>query len=304
MIFGLNKPLSMLANLHRQNHIDDQFSSVYDIYNNFLVFLSNTMLRTFLKTFQLTEKEIKIFQKVLELGAQPASHIARVCEMPRNTVRSMLDNLVRKGLMVKSTRANTQYYATEKKENLMRMLKFKKLRTDEEVDTQLKMLEEYGEELSARHWATNRPRITFYEGISGLEKVYEDTLTSGEGLRSWASYDGLLEAMPEYFKTYFKRRAKKGIVMQSIHPDTPASEEGQARDSMEKRQSALVPADRFNWTPEIQVYDNKVNITSWKEKLGIIIESQEIADALKVIFDLSYEAAEKYGKSTPPVTKN
>lgn len=258
------------------------------------------MLRTFLKSFQLTEKEINVFLKCLELGAQPASHIARVCELPRNTVRSLLDNLVRKGLMVKSTRANTQYYSTEKKESIMRMLKVKKLRTDEEVNTQLQLLEEYGEELSARHWAVSRPRITFYEGLAGLEKVYEDTLTSSEGLRSWASYDALMGVLPQYFTNYFKRRAKKGIVMKSIHPDTAAGREGQARNKDELRQSALVPADRFNWAPEIQVYDNKINITSWKEKLGIIIESQEIADAMKVIFELSYEAAQKYGKATPP----
>lgn len=255
------------------------------------------MLRAFLKTFQLTEKEISVFLKCLELGAQPASHIARVCEMPRNTVRSMLDNLVRKGLMVKTTRANTQYYATEKKENLMRMLKFKKLRTEEDIDNQLKLLEDYGEELSARHWATNRPRITFYEGISGLEKVYEDTLTAKDGLQSWASTDDMLAAMPDYFKTYFARRAKKGIHMRSIHPDTPAARKITSRNAEELRESALVPSEKFHWTPEIQVYGNKVNIASWKEKLGIIIESQEIADALKVIFDLSYEAAEKYEKA-------
>jgi len=259
------------------------------------------MLQTFLKSFQLTEKETKVFLKSLEMGALPASHIARVCEMPRNTVRSMLDVLVNKGLMVKSKRANTQYYATEKKENLMRMLKIKKLRTDEEIDAQMRLLEEYGEELSARHWATSRPRITFYEGSAGLEKVLEDTLTSKESLRSWASYDALMNVSPEYFANYFKRRAKKHIAMKSIHPDTPDARVGQARDHQEMRQSALVPADRFNWAPEIQVYENKINITSWKEKLGIIIESQEIADAMKVIFDLSYEAAEKYGKTTPPV---
>lgn len=259
------------------------------------------MLRTFLKSFQLTEKEVGLFLKCLELGSQPASQIARVCELPRNTVRSILDNLVRKGLMVKSTRANTQYYATEKKENLVRMLKAKRLRADEELDTQLRLLDEYGDELSARHWAISRPRITFYEGLAGLEKVYEDTLTTKEGLRSWASYDALLDVLPDYFTNYFKRRAKKHIAMKAIHPDTEKSRAGQARDNQELRQSALVPADKFNWAPEIQIYDNKINITSWKEKLGIIIESQEIADALKAIFDLSYEAAEKYGRATPPV---
>lgn len=91
--------------------------------------------------------------------------------------------------------------------------------------------------------------------------------------------------------------------MTSIHPDTESARDITSRNVEENRDSQLVPPDKFYWTPEIQVYDNKVNIASWKEKLGIIIESQEIADAMKQIFDLSYEAAERYGKTTPAVKK-
>ncbi|MBI3619304.1 hypothetical protein HY213_04720 [Candidatus Peregrinibacteria bacterium] len=256
------------------------------------------MITNILRSFQLNEKEIAIFTKVLETGAQTASRIARLCEMPRNTVRSILDGLVKKGLMVKTTRANTQYYATEKKESLIRLLKHRRVRMEDEIDMQIDLLEKYGEELSTRHWATTRPRITFYEGTAGLEKVYEDTLTARSGLKSWAAYDALMAADATYFNKYFKRRAAKNIAMRSIHPDTPAAREGQARDREELRESALVPADKFNWVPEIQVYNNKVNIASWKEKLGIIIESKEIADAITAIFDLSFEAAKRYGRVT------
>ncbi|MBI3816957.1 hypothetical protein HY285_05460 [Candidatus Peregrinibacteria bacterium] len=256
------------------------------------------MLATLLKSFQLTEKEIRIFLKVLELGSQPASSIARVCEMPRNTVRSILDALVKKGLLVKSSRAKTQYYSTESKENLVRFLNAKRLRMDEECARQIELLEQYGEELSVRHWAQGRPKITFYEGIAGLEKVYEDTLTAKNGLKSWASYDDLYRALPGYFPNYFKRRAKAGIPMQSIHPDTAMARAGQKRDREELRESALVPTEKFTWTPEIQMYNNKINIASWKDKLGIIIASQEIADALRAIFDLSFEAAKRYGHVT------
>ena len=256
------------------------------------------MLIHILTSFQLTPKEIRIFTKSLEIGSQPASRIARLCEMPRNTVRSILDGLVKKGLMVKTSRANSQYYATEKKENLIRALKYKKLRQDDEIESQIKLLESYGDELSARRWAKSRPRITFYEGIAGLEKVYEDTLTAKTGLKSWASTDDMLETMPEYFRTYFKRRAGKGIPMRSIHPETSSARNITGSNIRELRESALVPVEKFHWTPEVQVYNNKVNIASWKEKLGIIIESEEIADAVRVFFDLCFEAAKKYGKHT------
>ncbi len=257
------------------------------------------MLHTILRTFQLNEKEIKIFKKVLELGAQPASHIARVTELPRNTVRSILDKLVKMGLIVKTNRANTQYYAIEKKEKIVQALKHEKARMTEKIDNQIDLIENYGDELTARHHAQSRPRITFYEGLSGLEKVYEDTLTAKEGIVSWASFEGMHDALPDYFKTYYNRRAKKKILIKSIHPDSEFARERRKNDKKEMRISELVPSDKYNWIPEIQIYNNRINIASWKEKLGIIIESSEIAEALKAIFEMSWETASTYTKKLP-----
>ena len=44
---------------------------------------------------------------------------------------------------------------------------------------------------------------------------------------------------------------------------------------------------------EINVYDNKVMIASWREKLGVVIESAEIADAMKKIFELAWAEAKR-----------
>ncbi len=258
------------------------------------------MLTNILRAFGLTEKEIRVVQKTVEAGPQPASTIARLAELPRNTTRSILDELVKKGIMVKSKRANTQYYGVERKENLIRAVQYRRLRAQEEADRQLELLENYGDELSSRQWAKSRPRITFYEGTSGLEKVYEDTLTAKNGIRSWASFEGMHEAMPDYFTTYYDRRAAKNIHIRSIHPDSPLARERQKYDAKELRESKLVPSDRYRWIPEIQVYDNKVNIASWKEKLGIIIESPEIASALAAVFDLSFAGPQHATDQAPP----
>lgn len=255
------------------------------------------MIERLLKSFQLNAKEIEVVVKMLELGPQPASTIARMCERPRNSVRSMLDNLVRRGLISKTMRANTQYYAVETKERLIHALKFQKLKMGQEIEEQIKLLEDYGHEFTDRTHAASRPRIRYYEGWSGLEKLHEDTLTA-KALKSWCSIETIMETKPEYFSGYFKRRSAKQIPIRAIFPDVPEARAVQKRDKQELRESALVPADRFKWGPEIEIYDDKVLISSWSEKLGVIIESREIASMMEAIFDLSYEAAEAYGKAT------
>lgn len=101
--------------------------------------------------------------------------------------------------------------------------------------------------------------------------------------------------LPNYFPEYYKRRAKKGIAIRAIFPRTEAALELVTHNVYEKRETVLVPADTYKFSPEINIYDNKVMIADWREKLGIIIESQEIADAMKKTYELAWLGAKSIG---------
>lgn len=256
------------------------------------------MLDDFFEAFRLSPKERQILTCLLERGIQRASFIAHACEIPRNTVRGILDKLVGDGLLVRTRRGNAHYYAIESEAGLRSSLQSKRDETIEEVNQQLEVLKRAGHLLANYSKSSTRPRVTFYDGHEGLRRVYEDTLEATEPLRSWASFDANQAAMPRYFKNYFKRRAKKGIRMTSIHPDTPLAREQCKDDKKVLRKSLLVPKEAFQLTPEIQVYNNKINIVSWRDKLGIIIESQEVAEAFKAIFDLCFQSAARIYKKS------
>ena len=138
------------------------------------------------------------------------------------------------------------------------------------------------------HNVSDRPKVRFYEGTEGVEQVYEDTLTSHETIRAYANVNEMHAALPDYFPKYYKRRTNKGIHIRAIVPSNEAGKERAGKDKEEARESALVPEDKVYFSPEINIYDNKVMIASWKEKLGIIIESKEIADAMKTIYELAW----------------
>lgn len=260
------------------------------------------MIDPVIQSLGVHRKELAIIKKLQELGAQPASHIAKLCSLPRNTTRSILDTLVERGLVSKRLRGRTQFYELESSENIVRSLKVQKVRIGEQLDAQIEAIKRHAEEWDQHKHSKTRPKIRVLEGQAGIERIYEDTLTAKSGLKSWADYDSLYEGTKgsDYFPTYFKRRAKAGIRMRSIHPMSELALAAQQHDKEELRESALVPKDSYDWKPEIQVYDNKVNITSWREKLGVIIESDEIAEAVTAIFDLAYKAAASYGKTTKP----
>src|SRR3989344_5838656 len=62
----------------------------------------------------------------------------------------------------------------------------------------------------------------------------------------------------------------------------------------EKREAILVPKEKYSFTPEINIYDNKVVFMSLKERFALVIESEELTDALKKVFELACLGAKKY----------
>jgi hypothetical protein len=141
----------------------------------------------------------------------------------------------------------------------------------------------------------------FYEGKQGMEQVYGDTLTSHETILAYANVNEMHAAMPDYFPKYYQRRTKKGIHIRAIIPSNKAGIERVNKDKEEARESALVPENKVYFSPEINIYDNKIMIASWKEKLGIIIESKEIATAMKTIYELAWAEAKRLEKNLPKV---
>lgn len=237
----------------------------------------------------LSEKQRAIFMVLLSRGAVAASQVARICALPRNTARGLLDEMVRFGIVARSKRGNVHYYQLEDSAGMVRALRAQQESLNQEYERRVESIAEHEGLLARRSPQGKRPKVYFYEGTDGLKKVYEDTLASKEPLRSWGNFDANQEAMPAYFRGYYRRRAAKGLKIKSLHPDTPLARAAMRRNRAELRDAKIVPR-AYRWEPEIQVYEDKVNIVSWNERVGIIVESEEVAHAVKSIFDLCFNS--------------
>ena len=240
-------------------------------------------------SFGLSKKEADVYLALLELGRSTVSYISRSAGINRTTGYDILNSLESQGLVRISGKEPKQEYVAESPDNLLKLLG-KRLRDTED---NIALAKDFIPKLKSVHKVEDRPQVKFYEGTEGMEQVYEDTLTSSELIRAYGNYEVMYEAMGDYFPAYYKRRAKKAIRVVAIVPDTPLARARASKDQEELRELALVPKEKFDITPDIEIYDNKMMITSWKEKLGIIIESAEIADAMKKIFDLAWEEAKR-----------
>lgn len=253
---------------------------------------TNLNLKPHLIELGLSDKEAQVYLALLESGKGTVAVIARTAGIQRTTGYSILDSLVNKGLAIVSGKEPKQEYVVEPPEKISIFLKQGLVKIQE----QLKKASEVVPQLKLIHNIGNKPQVKFYEGEKGLIEVYEDTLTAKEPIRAFATIDDMHKALPNYFPEYYKRRAKKGIAIRGIVPATPLALERAKYNKAELRTMALVPKDKFYFSPEINIYDNKVMIASWREKLGIIIESAEIADAMKKIYELAWAQAQRLDK--------
>ena len=257
---------------------------------------TNTQLKTTLRSLGLSEKETIVYVALLELGRGTVTKISLRAGINRTTGYDILASLANKGLVNISGKEPKSEYAAEPPEAVIQYLK----REAEAAMERIKKAEELIPELRLVHATQNRPKIKFYEGTEGLKHVYEDTLTSHEPIRAYANVDDMHKGLPNYFPTYYKRRAEKNIAIRAIVPKTPLGLDREARDSEEKREIAFVPPEKYYFSPEINIYDNKVMIASWREKLGVIIESAEISDAMKKIYELAWAEAKRLDQSLRP----
>lgn len=252
----------------------------------------DSQLQTTLAELDFSEKETKIYLALLTLGKGSVSKIARTAGIQRTTAYNILDILVAKGVAQISGKEPKAEYVAASPDVIATLLKQK----IEHYRTQLKKSENIIPRLKSVHRVSARPKVKFYEGKAGLVEVYEDTLTAHEPIRAYATVDDMHRALPKYFPKYYLRRAKKGIAIRGIIPRTPLAEERITHNKAEKRETALIPPDQYYFSPEINIYDNKIMIASWREQLGIIIESDEIADAMKKIYELAWAEAKRLDK--------
>ena len=241
-----------------------------------------------------SDNESSVFLALLELGKGTVSQITRKAGLNRTTGYDILDSLVLKGLASVSGKEPKQEYNAESPDKLISILE----KQSQEAESKISEIKKIIPDLKSIHNVAGRPKVRFYEGVNGLKDVYEDTLTSHEEILAYANVDQMHQTLTGYFPKYYERRAEKNISIRAIIPDSPVGKNRASEDKKEMRETALVPKDKYNFSPEINIYDDKVMIASWREKLGIIIESAEIADAMKKIYELAWIGAKSLKKDT------
>jgi sugar-specific transcriptional regulator TrmB len=249
-----------------------------------------------IKTLQavgLNDKESQTYLSLLKLGPQPASIIAKKTAMNRSSSYIMLEKLTQKGFIEKIIQEKNTIYRAVDPVFILDRLKTRQDELESNIENLGLALKDF-DQLKGGY--ETKPRVVFFQDEAGLQNMFEDTFTSSEPLRCYASLEELSMLLPNYMPRYYLKRVARQLRVRAMYPATEKSFLHKKRDKHELRESRLIP-EEFDCHLDIMIYDHKVVITSLKEKFGVLIESKQMSEAQKKIFDLFWDAEKDYDQA-------
>lgn len=251
------------------------------------------MLNQFLTSIGLTNKEAKVYLALLQIGSQAVSTIANKSQLTRTTVYAVLESLEKKDLIFSFEKNNILYYSAKSPHSIQEKLE----RDSGKIKSQLEEFKNLVPEFLALNQHNEAaPRVQYFEGLSGIQQIYEDTLKANKEKLAYSPIADIQHMeLKKYIDEYVKKRAKKKIRVRALLPDSPRSREFTKIDESLLRATRLIPQERFPFRSEINIYNNKVAMISLQADVfhGVIIESEAIASTQRSIFELAWLGAER-----------
>ena len=250
-------------------------------------------IATFLKSLNLSEKETILYLAGLKLGPTRASMLSRKTGLTRQHTYDLLKSLEQKGFVSKMGKNYGQRFTMEDPRNLKSILDRRKQKIEKIEKTLTKLMPEFESFYNQKGIV---PKIKFFEEIEGIKDIFEDMLNCRSGEHFYlGSFKELLEILgKDYLDGWIKRRIKKNIFSKAIRiKEKEIKNELYTNEEKFLREVKFAPSG-INITQTVVIYDNKVAvISSKKECVGLLIESEEYFQTMKALFEIFWSVSRK-----------
>jgi sugar-specific transcriptional regulator TrmB len=244
------------------------------------------MLAKKLEEIGLNDKEARVYIATLELGQGSAADIAKKSGVNRATTYFTLENLMKLGLVSASNEEKVQTFSPEDPAQLENII----TKQQQELEVKKQSLKGLVEELSSINSASvKKPIVKYYLGKEGIMRMAKSSFDFTKDETMWLAFskDNLhkLLTLEENSKLIDKRNVDK-TKLKAIYNSasyTIESSQNNLRIKLSEKDYPM-PGD-------VAVYKDRIRLTSYNDKIGIIIENKDIAETIKSVFKLALESA-------------
>ncbi|EKE21162.1 MAG: Transcriptional regulator, TrmB [uncultured bacterium] len=228
-----------------------------------------------------TEKEAQIYLALLSFRRATAYLVHQKSGLKKATAYVILEELVKKGFVLKIPQNRKSFYIAKSPTECIKIFQ-EKLNEAKDMLPELLAIQKKDEE---------KVSVSYFEGIEGIKEVYNDTLKYPGEFVAFGSEDVVSSLGYDWMNDFIKNRVKKNIQVRVIVPTTKYFKENLIlKDKQELRTIKFIDQKKYPFSIEIDIYgESKVSLISGKEAMGAIIESTEVHNTMKLIFEILWE---------------
>lgn len=245
----------------------------------------NSELLTTLQQANLSEKESRIYLSLLSLGSATAYKIAGHSGVKKPTVYVILEDLRKKGLVLKVPHAKKALFSPRSMEEYLQEQR-EKLSS---VQAILPRLDALGGE--------HQPGVFFFSGLRGIAEAIEYKKSSMRGKTMYAFYGNLIgiEDVTDFIKLYenWDRQAlAAGIRFKILMPKKESAvHHGQLLTFAQQGDDIQIRFLNDNYPPNasIGIGEDFLWILDEKNAQATVIDNKSTATAMRQIFNIVWE---------------
>jgi len=234
-----------------------------------------------------TDKEAKVYLALLELGQGTVAKIAQKSELKRPIIYILLEGLTKRGYVSELPNQKINSYQAVDPSIILNQLKAEVKNLSEMLPI-LQTMSNRGE---------NKPKISYQTNLNGIWNAYEEMnhIKDSFFITSYAKIDYFFpEGIARWLKNY--DRGLYQLAGRHLIPDTPDNI-AIGQKLLKANQQVRILNNVSNLNIDFSVFGNKVAITAFEQSpFAIIMESADLANSLRLVFDLVWAGSRKIKK--------
>lgn len=250
--------------------------------------MTTSIKKEIFQYLNLSKRAQIIYLEILEKGMVTATYLSQKLSLPRSTAYLELGSLQGLGLISMIGSHKKRKFVIESPKRILEIINNKEEEAQRISGLAQVFIEDITEKMRQSSWIV--PTINFFQGKKGVQRAIRLTTQamSREVLGIIPSSD-LYEILGENFlKKYTEDRIRKKIKIKNIWPKNQVPEI--LKKHKEQLRNLRFSKSLLTMSSAIITFDNKVIIiTSKKELLSVVITSRDLAQAIKILFNVMWD---------------
>lgn len=243
-----------------------------------------------LDEFSISKKDRLLYLAVVKLGITRIRDVAFEVRFPRQTTFSILQKLIKKGLVEQHDRRGVKHYSADPRRLISLIDERKEL-----LDGLRRGVERELPELTTlRFRIVALPKVEYYEGTEGMKRLFEKILGQHRaGIKTFRGYGiGKFKDVLDdrFLEEFMKKRQQFGATTHLFvgRGEYPFDFQEHAQKYNRQMKRLDMPQQKAG----CYIVGNSVYLFSYENKIGVRIEDKAMAELLTGVFDDHWDKTE------------